>query len=71
MIIVNYESGTAPNGLKISKSVLPAQRIGFNEWAQKLNVSGGYNDPTLPSVPAMEMINRYRLEEPTKIFGIF
>ncbi len=38
-----YESPhTLPNGAVVSKSVLPINQLGFNEWAAQLGVSSSY-----------------------------
>jgi hypothetical protein len=58
---ITYEVGNGPNGLKVSKSVMPVDRMEFNEWASHLNVSGGYVEPP-PSLSAMEMISRYGVQ---------
>ncbi len=53
--------GNHPSGLKIGKSIEPTTRMGFNEWAQNLNVSGGFVEPP-QSTSAMEMISRYGIQ---------
>lgn len=44
-----------PNGAVVSKSVLPTEPIGFNEWAAQLGVSSSYVE-RVPSNRAMEQI---------------
>jgi hypothetical protein len=58
---ITYEVGNGPNGLKVSKSVMPVDSMGFNEWTSHLNVSGGYVEPK-PHTYAMEMITRYGVQ---------
>ena len=56
-----WEEGNHPSGLKIGKSIEPTHRMEFNEWAQHLNVSGGYVEAP-QSTSAMEMISRYGIQ---------
>ena len=56
-----WEAGSHPSGLKIGKSIEPLNRMGFNEWAEHMNVSGGYVEPP-PSLSSMEMISRYGVQ---------
>ena len=40
--IVYETPHTLPNGAVVSKSVLPINQLGFNEWAMELGVSSSY-----------------------------
>lgn len=66
-----WEGGNHPSGLKIGKSIEPINRMGFNEWANELNVSSSYVDTTPIYVPAMEMIARYGVEDSKNSFKLF
>lgn len=52
--IVYEVAHTQPNGARISKSIIPAEQMGFNQWAMELGVSSSYVER--PQSRAMEQI---------------
>lgn len=54
------------NGIAVRSSVVPKNRLGFNEWAKVYRVSQAYQ-PVVHS-QAQWMINQYSIKEPIGLF---
>jgi len=67
IVKTNY---TLPNGIRVMRSVLPQEPIGFNQWAMELGVSSSYETPREEPHP-MRMLRESSIKKDLVDWNIF